>query len=274
MNGPPTIEIPEPTGLAVDHATATLYLDETGIVAHPEDRHFGIGLLRVADAHRALSDFKELCVNVHITDELHWASFDKSASRGRADLVDVAKAAIDIAFDSPGLSFSCLIADRQHGDIRARFNNHPYGKHLAYQHVAASALGAELRPGELVTVLADEMSTPREIHFERDVRRQVNSELGRLAVVTVDRLDSRASPGLQLIDLLLGAATYDLRVEHPDETAQKRQICLHLLDRMNATSVRPNGRSDPAGKYRVELLPGSRKSRRGKRGGRRGAPGR
>lgn len=118
------------------------------------------------------------------------------------------------------------------------------------------------------------MSTPREIHFERDVRRQVNSELGRLAVVTVDRLDSRASPGLQLIDLLLGAATYDLRVEHPDETAQKRQICLHLLDRMNATSVRPNGRSDPAGKYRVELLPGSRKKRRGTRGGRRGAPGR
>lgn len=272
MSGPPEIETQRPARLAVNHATATLYLDETGIVAHPEDDYFGIGLLRACDAHQALRDLNHLCAGGGVTDELHWASFDKGASRGRDDRVDVAKAAIDLAFDSPGLSFSCLIADRQHGDIRARFKNHPHANYLAYEDVAARALRAELRPNELVTVLADEMSTPSDVHFERDVRNQVNNQLGHLAVVTVDRLDSRASPGLQLIDLLLGAATYDLRVSHPDETAQKRKISLHLLHRMNATSVRPGGRTDPNGRYRIELLHGRPKSRRGSRtrGGRSG----
>ncbi len=74
-----------------------------------------------------------------------------------------------------------------------------------------SFLIGSIQPQELVCVLADEYSTPDEVHFEAEVRQTVNVRLGRLAVTSVCRLDSRAAVPLQIVDLLTAAVAFEFR---------------------------------------------------------------
>jgi hypothetical protein len=81
----------------------------------------------------------------------------------------------------------------------------------AYERLAAQLLIGSIQPEELVCVLADEYSTPDHVQFEKDVRELVNTRLGRLAVTSVCRLDSRAAVPLQLVDLLTAAVAFEFR---------------------------------------------------------------
>ncbi|WP_114794931.1 hypothetical protein [Gaiella occulta] len=111
------------------------------------------------------------------------------------------KEVIDIVRGAPGVRFSCFVADRQMADPVSRFGS-PWA---AYERLAAQLLIGSIQPDELVCVLADEYSTPDHVCFETDVRESVNSRLGRLAVTSVCRLDSRAAVPLQLVDMLTAA---------------------------------------------------------------------
>ena len=104
------------------------------------------------------------------------------------------------------------------------------------------------------------------MRFETDVAQVVNERRHRLAVASVCRLDSRATDGLQLVDLLLGAAALDLRQGRTNGETQKQALLEHLLDRCGCASFRPNGRAHD-GKYKVVLLAKPRRRRRGSRGG-------
>lgn len=70
---------------------------------------------------------------------------------------------------------------------------------------------AGLCPDELAAVMADNYSTPAHVLFEEDLRAAVNRRLDRLALVSVVRLDSRSSDGLQLADLLTSAVAFEFR---------------------------------------------------------------
>lgn len=106
-----------------------------------------------------------------------------------------------------GAEFSCFVADRDAFDPVARFGS-PW---VAYEKLATQLLIGSVRPGQLLSVLADNYSTPDHVMFEQDVRKEVNRRLRRLAVVTVCRLDSRAADPLQLVDLLTSAVTHEFR---------------------------------------------------------------
>jgi DNA-binding transcriptional ArsR family regulator len=110
-------------------------------------------------------------------DELHWADFDKAKLRGRDDLVELGKAAIDLVFDSDDAEFCCHIADRAAGDLTARFHRHPYPGHKAYEWLAAQVLDTAVGDTEIVAVLADRLSTSPAVRFESDVAAVVNQAL-------------------------------------------------------------------------------------------------
>jgi hypothetical protein len=118
-----------------------------------------------------------------------------------------------------------------------------------------------------VTVLADHVTTPAAVSFEADVARTVNTQAERLAIASVCRVDSRCTDGLQLVDLLLGAATFDLRQgRYTDSETQKQRLLAHLLDRCNCASFRPDGRRDSAGvKFEVSILTRRKRTHRGRR---------
>lgn len=262
----PAAVSPAVHGLPPDHPTAVIFLDETGVVHRAHDRYFGIGCLKARDPGPLLQGLHQLRARVGFRDELHWADFDKARLRDRPDVVALARAVIDLVFDSDDAEFSCYIADRANGDLTVRFKSHDYPSHKAYEWLAAEVLHDLIGEQEVVTVLADRLSTAPGVRFETDVAEVVNRRRRRLAVSNVCRLDSRSTDGLQIVDLLLGAATLDLRQGRTGGETQKQALLEHLLHRCECASFRPHGRSRH-GKFKVELLAKPRKRRRGGRGG-------
>jgi hypothetical protein len=56
------------------------------------------------------------------------------------------------------------------------------------------------------------VTTPRHVKFEVNVKRKINQNFGRLAVAGVARFNSQSNDLLQLIDLIIGAVNYDLKL--------------------------------------------------------------
>lgn len=104
-------------------------------------------------------------------------------------------------------SFSCFVADRQQHDPVSRFGT-PWA---AYQRLAEQLILGSISQREILTVLADNYSTPAHVTFEEDLKRDVNRRLGRLGVLNVCRLDSRSTDALQVVDLLTSAVTFEFR---------------------------------------------------------------
>ena len=64
---------------------------------------------------------------------------------------------------------------------------------------------------ELVSVLADNYSAPNDRSFENTVKKECNRRLRRLGVVSVVQVDSGATAGLQLVDVLTGAVGFEFK---------------------------------------------------------------
>lgn len=253
-----------PQQLSELHPTATVYLDESGVIK--ADRFFGIGCLKVIDGPqltRALRRHRQI---LECNAEIHWSHFDKATSRS-GGAFELATAALDTFFELDGVSFCCTLADRENGDLPRSYGT----AWTAYEGLSIRALDASIGDLELVTVLADHADTPKGIRFEENVKADFNEERGRLAITTVTRLHSHAVDGLQLTDLLLGAAMFDFR-QGPTrgglaDDSQKGRLSAQLLDHCGVPSFRPGGK-ELAGKIKVEM----RKRRRGRRGRRGGDP--
>ena len=257
---PPSRGIPT-SSLMPNHPTAVVYLDESGTIK--TGRFFGIGCLKVTDGPSLTRTFRECRETVGHSGELHWARLDKASSLDNRTF-EMARAAIDIFFELPGASFCCSLFDRQDGDPTKRYGT----AWEAYEAFSIEALQMAIND-EVVSVFADHTDTPRHVFFEETVKAGVNKASGALSVATVTRLDSHAVDGLQLVDLLLGAAMYDFR-QGPERgglpnDSQKGRLSAHLLERCDLPSFRPHGKDVP-GKVRVELRRRQR-SRRGRRGG-------
>jgi hypothetical protein len=130
--------------------------------------------------------------------------------------------------------FSCFVADRRSADAVARFGS----SWRAYEKLATQLLIGNIKPGELVTVLADNYSAPDEVVFEQDVKREVNRRLGRLAVTSVCRLDSKAADPLQLVDLLTSGVTFEFRQAAglAGRRSPKARLAKHVRTAYNADS--------------------------------------
>jgi hypothetical protein len=254
--------------LPPDHPTALIFLDETGVV-QKRDPFFGIGLLKVRDPAALLRGVQIIRDRLEFHEEIHWASLDKAGRRGRDRRLQVALEVMDLVFDTADARFCCQIADRQHGDLTAKFSGQEHADEMAYEWLASRVIREVIEPDEIVSVIADKRSTSPKVKFEAAVAQSINQAEDRLAVASVCRVDSRSTDGLQLVDLLLGAAALDLRQGRTTTGSQKQQLLAHLLERCDCPTFRPHGRSDPAGKWGVTLLSPSRKTRRKRRGGKR-----
>ena len=202
--------------LPPDHPTAVAFLDESGSIA--QDRFFAVGCLKIAEPDKLLRALQKLRDREHWYNEIHFVEMTK-------DSLDLYKTVIDLV-SSAEADFSCFVADREAADPIARFGT-PW---KAYEKLAEQLLVASIKPRELVTVLADNYSTPDDVHFEREVCSRVNLRLGRLAVTNVVRLDSQAADPLQLVDLLTSAVTFEFRQSagRAGIRSPKAQLASHL----------------------------------------------
>lgn len=183
--------------LPVSHPTAVAFLDETGSISH--DRFFSVGCLILPEPSLILRSIQKLRDVHHWYTEMKWVEVTQTSYPLYRDVLELVSRS--------DARYACFVADRESADPVARFGD----AWLAYEKLAAQLLIGAARPGELVSVLADNYSTPDNVVFEIDVRREVNQRLKKLVLVSVCRLDSRSSDGLQLVDILTGAVTFEYR---------------------------------------------------------------
>lgn len=223
----------EGTRLRRDHPCAVGFLDETGAIAH--DRFFAVGLLKTREPARLLRTIQRL------RDRKHWYQEFKFSDTTK-DSLDLKKRFVDLVASDEAVQFFCFVSDTAAADPVARFGTH----WDAYAKLAEQLVVACTGPGELVTVLADNYSTPSEVLFEDVLKASVNRRLKRLAVTSVCRLDSRASDGLQAVDMLTSAIAHEFRasVASGSVNATKAALSAHVRAALGTDSCLDGWRSE------------------------------
>jgi Protein of unknown function (DUF3800) len=219
--------------LPAAHPTAVIFLDESGAIA--SDRFFSVGCLKLPEPSGLTRQIEKWRDRSHWYQEIHFVDLTLKALPRYRELIDIVAAGDG--------EFSCFVADRTFADPVERFGS-PW---LAYEKLATQLLLSTIRRREIVTVLADNYSTPDGVAFERDVRAAVNTRLRRLAVASLVRLDSKAAIPLQIVDLLTSAATFEFRQNAglAGRRTPKAQLAKHLRDRYGVASLLAGSRANP-----------------------------
>ncbi|HEX8120148.1 MAG TPA: DUF3800 domain-containing protein [Solirubrobacteraceae bacterium] len=200
------------------------FLDESGSIAH--DRFFGVGCLKLSEPSVLLRQVQKLRDRHHWYKEIHFKQVTAGVLPVYRDVVEVVAASEH--------EFSCFVADRDEHDPVARFGTH----WRAYQKLSEQLIHGSIRPRELLTVLADNYSTPDHVRFEEGLKTELNERLGRLGVVTVCRLDSASTDALQVVDLLTSAVTFEFRQAAGQASASnaKAALAAHVRARYGVDS--------------------------------------
>ena len=94
--------------------------------------------------------------------------------------------------------------------------------------------------------MADDITTPRRIKFEVNIKNHVNYRFKRLAIAGVCRLDSKTNDLLQLTDLLIGAINYELLIKEKiiDKMSRfKGQFVERFRDNLGVKTLTENFRN-------------------------------
>lgn len=226
------------------HPTSIAFLDESGSIA--SDRFFAVGCLKVPDPSTVLRSIQRLRDRKHWYDEIHFADLTRDTLPSYRDVVDVLAG-------SANVFFSCFVADRSISDPIARFGSSA----KAYEKMAEQLLIGSIAPNEIVTVIADEYSTPDVNPFEVVVKAEVNRRLKCLAIASVVLVNSKAAVPLQLVDLMTSAVAFEFRqhaglasghspkAQLAEYVRQKFKVTTFLrgvrTERVNVALSRPNG---------------------------------
>ena len=246
------------SSLPPDHPTALVFIDETR-----DELYFGVGCLKLRDPDSVLAEFAALRRTHRFDRKLRWSDVGSYSPPFREF---VKQTALMVA-RHPDAEFACVLADlTKIGGIAN------YGSVAeAYIRLAVPALiSIVAEPDELLSVIADHFDTPAGVVVERRIKREANRGKGRLAVVSVQRVASAGTEGLQLADLMLGAIAHEFRNAHSTQADHgKAEISLALLTEGYELTAYHNasGGRRIEGRLTVDILP--RQNRRGGRGGRR-----
>ncbi len=182
--------------------TRFCFLDESGSLNNPKDPFFTVGFLRCSQPYYLQSKIMYERGKRNFYDEM---KFNKLSDRN----FDFAKFVIDSFFQTSSLKFFSYSLDKEGSYFLREFGSDPW---KAYEDISIRVLSAAVRLDEILIVVADHVTTPKDIRFEVNVKHRINNEQKRLCVAGVCRFDSKSNDLLQLADLLVGAINYDLKL--------------------------------------------------------------
>ena len=123
--------------------------------------------------------------------------------------LEFAKFAIGALFDTRSTYFYSYSVDKDGDYFKREFGSDPW---RAYESLTLRLIkDAVLAPKEILILIADYAPAPPHIRYEVSVKKETNHLLGRLALAGVCRFDSRSNDLLQLVDLVIGTISYDLK---------------------------------------------------------------
>lgn len=182
--------------------TKFCFLDESGSLSDPKDPFFTVGFIKCSQPYYLQSKFLYERGKRNFYDEMKFNKLSKNN-------IDFAKFAADSFFATRSLSFHSYSLDKQGRYFMREFSGNPW---RAYEDISIRVLEAAIPDNEILIVIADHVTTPKDIRFEVNIKRMLNEKFGRLAVAGVCRFDSRSNDLLQLADLIVGAINYDLKL--------------------------------------------------------------
>lgn len=181
--------------------TKFCFLDETGTLSSRTEQYFTVGILKMAQPYYLQSRLNYERTKNGFYDEI---KFNKLSSKN----IDFIKLAIDIFFETKSISFYSYTINTQSNYYRNTFSTNPW---LAYEQITLKLLGAALSLQEILILIADYVSTPKNVKFEVTVKRNFNNSKKYLALAGVCRFDSKSNDLLQIVDLIIGAITYEIK---------------------------------------------------------------
>ncbi|MGH9128349.1 MAG: DUF3800 domain-containing protein [Acidimicrobiales bacterium] len=210
----------------LDYPTTTIYVDESGGVA--KQRFFVVGALKVRRHGSFARSLRAVRDRTGFEHEFRFNQITRGSLPAYYDLVDTLAAG--------EVHFHACIVDRALFDPSANFST-TWDPHAQ---VIAQLLRGAIARRELVSVMMDSISTPKEVVFEDYVRSHVNMCFGCTSVVTALLLNSKACDGLQAVDVLAGALAWERRTtaeghRHQNEKAKvvdrvKQRFNIDLTD--------------------------------------------
>ena len=177
------------------------FLDESGNLANPKEKFFTIGLIKCSQPYYLYSKLLYQRNKVHFHDEM---KFNKVSRKN----IGFLKFAIESFLDTRSINFYSYTLDKEGTYFQKEFSLNPW---IAYEQISIRLIEATLSSNEILIVLADHITTPKNIRFEVEVKRKINEKQNRLAVAGVCRFDSKGNDLIQIVDILIGAINYDLK---------------------------------------------------------------
>ncbi|MBL7155243.1 MAG: DUF3800 domain-containing protein [Candidatus Portnoybacteria bacterium] len=181
--------------------TPFCFLDESGNINDPKNPFFTVGFIKCSQPYYIGSKIVYERTKQNFYDEM---KFNKLSKKN----LNFAKFVLDLFFSTRSLYFHSYSLDKQGNYFNREFGGNPW---KAYEDISIRVLKSAVPFNEILIVIADYVTTPRDIRFEVNVKRRINEELNRLAIAGVCRFDSKTNDLLQLADLMIGAINYDLK---------------------------------------------------------------
>ena len=207
--------------------TKFCFLDETGSLNSGSERFFTVGILKMSQPYYLQSKINYERNKRNFHDELKFNSLSKNK-------IDFAKFVIDAVFETKSVSFYSYTISKQSEYFERQFANDPW---RAYEKITLKLLDAALSENEILILLADHITVPKEIKYEKEVKKKFNSSKNRLALAGVARFDSKSQELLQVVDLLIGAISYDLKLQYNFITGSesKKELTKYFKEKLGAT---------------------------------------
>jgi hypothetical protein len=191
-----------------------IYTDESG--SPGIGKMFVVGAVKIRESgrlQRAIRDIRDRRV---FTGEFKFRAITKGALLAYYDLID--------ELESSDAHLAACVVDPNIHDPSSGGSE----AWTVHAQVAAQLIRGVINKRELVSVLMDGISTPRNVAYDDVVRGMVNNHLGATAVVTAACGDSRWNDGLQVADLVAGAVAAQRRTVSAPLGSPKGKVAQRL----------------------------------------------
>jgi len=181
--------------------TKFCFLDETGSLSDQKDPYFTVGIIKMSQPYYLHSKILYERNKRNFHDEIKFNKLSKNN-------IEFAKWAICSFFETRSVNFYSYSISKRSDYFVKNFDADPW---RAYEQITLKLLDSALSSQEMMILVADHVTTPKDVKFEVNTKRNFNAGKKRLALAGVCRFDSKANDLLQLVDLLIGAITYDIK---------------------------------------------------------------
>ena len=182
--------------------TKFCFLDETGDISNSNDPYFTVGLIKMSQPYYLQSKILYQRNFDNFYDEM---KFNKLSKKN----IEFAKFALDSFLNTHSIDFYSYTTKKDSWYFKQNFDGNQW---IAYERITLKLLDAALSDNEILILIADHVTTPKNIRFEVNTKRNFNNLKNRLSLAGVCRFDSKSNDLLQIVDLLIGCVSYDLKL--------------------------------------------------------------